>query len=243
MEIKDILNREIKVASDEGIVEGYASVWGEPPDTYGDITVRGAFAESIAAGHPAFLWQHQMEKPIGGVLEMHEDEHGLFGRWQLDLDTEPGEYAFKMMKRGRVKGLSIGYQTLDADYSEDGQIRFLKKVWLPEVSSVTIPAASRATLTSVKTDLPFHVLLKQVQDVLTLAAHEAQALADRRGADHRSLNDRHIAAIEALLPEAKALVAALDALRVVTPDAEALASEMTLRLNLARARLALRRTG
>lgn len=231
---------EFKGVTDEGIIEGYASTWGEPPDHQGDVVVRGAFTKSLQRITPQFFWQHKSDTIIGGFLDAKEDDHGLFTRWQLDLDTEPGNYAYKMISRGRVKSFSIGYVAVEKEFK--GTTRYLKTLDFLENSPVTFPANERATITGVKNDVPFHVLLEQVHSGIALAVAEAKALAGRRAADGRSLNDRHIAAIEALLPEAKALVGELDGLRVVPPDAEAEAAEMAFRLQLARKRLGYART-
>lgn len=233
---------DIKAVGDQGIIEGWASVFGGKPDSYGDIVVKGAFADSIKSRTPKFLWQHDLSTPIGKTLSLEETDYGLFGKWQL-AKTKSATDAYELIKEGLTDGLSIGYYTKESEYDADGH-RLLQKVDLLEVSAVTIGANDRALITGVKSDVPFHMLLKQVQDAIALAAGEAKALAERREADGRSLNDRHIAAIEALLPEAKALVAELDGLRVVPPDAEARAAEMELlrmRARLTRAR-AQRRT-
>lgn len=222
METKDFALLELKAISDEGIAEGYASKWGGPPDSYGDIIVKGAFADSLLTREPAFLWQHKVDTPIGGVLELREDDQGLYGKWQVDLDTPSGDYAFKMMKRGRVRGLSIGFITKEADYGED-DTRFIKKLDLYEISSVTIPAKDTAILTAVKTNVPFTQLLEQAAEVLRTVAREAQALHDRRAAANRArpLNDQHTQAIEDYLAEAKALHEGLSALVVAGTEAKA----------------------
>lgn len=245
MDRKDISLQhvELKTKDDQGIIEGWASVFGGPPDSYGDIIVRGAFADSLKQRTPKFLWQHDMTKPIGKVLSLEETDYGLYGRWQL-AKTAQAQEAYELMKEGLVDGLSIGYHTEDSEVNPDGD-RLLKKLNLLEISGVTIPAKDTALITGVKSDVPFHMLLKQVQDAIALAVAEAKALTERRAADGRSLNDRHIAAIEALLPEAKALVGELDVLRVVPPDAEAKAAGMELlrmRARIEQARRARRRT-
>src|SRR3990172_12417972 len=60
-------------------VEGYANVFGVK-DLVGDIVHPGAFAKTLVerGGEIKFLWQHDVAEPIGRMLEMHEDAHGLF---------------------------------------------------------------------------------------------------------------------------------------------------------------------
>jgi HK97 family phage prohead protease len=129
-------------------IAGYASVFGDPPDWYGDVIVPGAFAESIATRATKFLYEHR--EPIGKQLEIREDDRGLFGRWTI-IDTRAGTDAYKLAKGGVLDSLSIGYMTLEAEFAEDGT-RVLKKVDLFEVSAVAIPANTNA-ITDVKADI------------------------------------------------------------------------------------------
>ena len=55
------------------------------------------------------------------------------------------------MRKGIVKGLSIGYGTVREDFS--GKVRLLKDLDLYEVSLVTIPMNPAAQVTAVKSQL------------------------------------------------------------------------------------------
>jgi HK97 family phage prohead protease len=230
---------EIKATGGEGIIEGWASVFGGPPDTYGDVVVRGAFADSLKRRTPKFLWQHDMAKPIGKVLSLEETDYGLYGRWQL-AKTQQAQEAYELMKDGLVDGLSIGFFPEESEISPDGD-RLLKKIDLLEISGVTIGANDRALIASVKTDQPLHVLLKQATEALGVGVREAKALHERRAAEGRSLNDQTNAALDEFLSAAEAALE-LRALRVVPPDAEAEAAEMDLLRLRARLIAARRRT-
>jgi hypothetical protein len=127
-------------------IAGYASTFGGEPDAYGDVIVKGAFLESLARRAPKHLYEHF--EPIGKTLEIHEDEHGLVGRWSI-VDTTVGTDAYKLAKAGVLDSMSIGYMAVDYEYREDG-VRLLKKVDLFEVSSVAIPANVHAVITDVK---------------------------------------------------------------------------------------------
>jgi HK97 family phage prohead protease len=232
-------------------VAGYASTFGGEPDSYGDVVARGAFSASIAKRLPKFFYQHY--EPIGGCLSIEEDEKGLFGRWFI-VDTTAGTDAHKLAKSGAIDSLSIGFRTLESDYNEDG-VRILRKVDLFEVSLVAIPANDNAVVTSVKSldGLPFDVLCKRVAGFLNHGAAEAKALHARRAAEKppRDLNERHQAAIDAVLAEAEAWLTDLKALRepqpadvaavvasLSDPPDEAKADEgLKLRLELTRRRL------
>ena len=129
-EVKEI----VSVADGGWEIAGYASTFGGEPDAYGDVIVKGAFAESIAKRPTKFLVEHA--EPIGKQLEIREDDAGLWGRWSI-VDTQAGTDAYKLAKAGVLDSLSIGYVTLEADYDANG-VRLLKKVDLFEVSAVAI---------------------------------------------------------------------------------------------------------
>jgi HK97 family phage prohead protease len=228
---------ELKAASSGWEVAGYASTFGGQPDSYGDIVAKGAFADSLLTRpNVRLLWQHDMAEPIGKVISLKEDEKGLLGHWSL-VPTDIGTKAHQLLTAGLVDSLSIGFLTKDAEYNNDGT-RVLKAVDLFEVSLVTVPANTNAIVTSFKSDVPFTVLLKQASEVLQLVLREAEALHTRRAAEHRTLNDTHLATFADLVAEAEALHQRMRA-PVVPPQAAAEAAELALRLELARRKLAL----
>lgn len=156
----------IKMASlsDDGVFEGYGSVFGGEPDSYGEIVAKGAFTESLAKlkslGRTVpVLWQHRSAEPIGVYEEIREDEHGLFVRGRLLIkEVARAAEAFALIKAGAVTGLSIGYWVVDATYDKATDIRLLKKLDLSEVSLVTFPAKDDARVESVKFKLAHGVL-------------------------------------------------------------------------------------
>jgi HK97 family phage prohead protease len=231
--------QELKASGDGWEVAGYASTFGGTPDTYGDIVAKGAFLDSIAKRKTKLLWQHELAKPIGKQLDLKEDDHGLFGRWSI-LPTTTGKEAHELLKAELVDSMSIGFTTEEADWNEDGT-RVLRRIELFEVSLVTIPANASAVITSFKApdDIPFIPLLRRAQEAVRVAGGEAQALHQRRQASGRSLNDKHLAAIEQLATEVETLLAELRAVMDVSPHAEATAAEIEqIRARLLTARLA-----
>jgi len=146
---------ELKATNDEtGEFEGYLSVFGNV-DSYKDVVDRGSFSKTIKEAKSKqepflfpILWQHNPHEPIGGFLEMSEDSRGLFVKGQLDLDIEPGKRAYSGMKKGYLRGLSIGYETVKDGWEKD--IRHLKEIRLYEGSVVTFPANTAAQVDQVK---------------------------------------------------------------------------------------------
>jgi len=135
---------EIKAAGDDGMVEGYGSVFGNE-DSYGDIVAPGAFVVSLAehaakGTAPAMLWQHKADWPVGKWTEVAEDGRGLRMRCKLNLKTSRGIEAYEHLKAGDISGMSIGFMTKAYAWDEDKSIRTLTAVDLWEVSLVTFPA-------------------------------------------------------------------------------------------------------
>ncbi len=177
---------KIKSVSDSGEFEGYASVF-DVVDSYGDVVVKGAFKNTLDAWKkredlPPVLWQHQMSEPIGPFIEMREDEHGLFVRGKLLIDDDPlARRALAHMKAGSVKGMSIGYIVVDAEYHKQDDLYYLKEIDLWEASIVTFPANTEAKITEVKQSLRKgeipspSTIEKALRDVMGFSQKQAKA--------------------------------------------------------------------
>lgn len=153
MEIKQLrIVAELK-ADEQGVIDGYGSIFGNV-DSYGDIVAKGAFARTLADADavkrmPAMLWQHNPDEPIGVWSAMREDAKGLYVKGQL-ADTQRGREALTLTKMGALTGLSIGYSTVKFEYDQAKDIRTLVDVDLWEVSPVTFPANDKARISAVK---------------------------------------------------------------------------------------------
>lgn len=197
-------------------IAGYASTFGGEPDSYGDVIVAGAFAESIAKRATKLLYEHM--EPIGKQLHIEENDAGLFGRWSI-VDTRAGEDAYKLAKAGVLDSLSIGYFTLDADYREDG-IRLLRKVDLFEVSCVAIPANKHAVITDVKSR-PFDCHFADVRVAVREWLERVRSGSDLRAAKGREpLTAERRAALEAMSGSLRLTADEMDALLVPPPAPE-----------------------
>lgn len=153
--------------SDKGVISGYGSTFGGKPDSYGDIINEGAFSETLKNGGRngsgiAMLWQHDARQPIGTWSEIVENSKGLKVTGQLALGVQQADEAFILLKMNALNGLSIGWDFLrdaNGDPYENSYervekakryLRYLKRLELWEISPVTFPANTRATITSVK---------------------------------------------------------------------------------------------
>ena len=135
--------------------EGHGSVFGNV-DFGGDIVLPGAFKRSLAqhktAGTlPVMFWMHQPDQVPGVWHEMAEDSKGLYVRGEL-ADTQLGNEVHTLLKMKAVRGLSIGYRTIDSEYDKDGN-RKLKEVDLWEVSPVSLAMNPLARVEGVKSRL------------------------------------------------------------------------------------------
>lgn len=143
---------EIKEITDSGVIEGYASVFGNV-DYGGDKVVSGAFSEGLinaaAEGRKIkMLWQHDPSKPIGVWDELTEDSVGLRVKGTMVMEVALAREAHALMKAGAIGGLSIGYRTIRS--KPEGNKRILEKVDVFEVSPVTFPMNGSAKIMAIK---------------------------------------------------------------------------------------------
>jgi HK97 family phage prohead protease len=102
------------------------------------------------------LSQHDPKSPIGHVTHATPNANGIPVTIKLVQWDEPGDLknrldtAWGEIKSGLVRGLSIGFAPVEYSYLEDtGGIRFSKWSWL-ELSAVTIPANTDASIATIK---------------------------------------------------------------------------------------------
>lgn len=140
----------VKSNQEEGIIEGYASVFNIS-DSEDDVILPGAFVDSQAK-EVKFLWQHIAEEPIGQILMMYEDDVGLYIKVQLILNVKRACEAYALVKSGVLNGLSIGYiPTSYEDVAKDDKYsRYIKKIDLKEISLVTFPVNKEAKIINIK---------------------------------------------------------------------------------------------
>jgi uncharacterized protein len=190
---------EVRSTGENGEIEGYGSVFGVK-DSYDEIVAPGAFSSSLtehrAAGTmPAMLWQHDPSEPIGVWLDMVEDEKGLRVKGQIVLETERGKAAYALLKKGALKGLSIGFVSRQWAWDEAAEVRTLIAVDLWEVSLVTFPANGAAMIDSVKSTVGRITAPKDAEKILREAGFskaDATALVSgvmRLGEERREAAD------------------------------------------------------
>lgn len=147
---------EIKGMDDEGVFEGYGSIYGNV-DLGDDVVVKGACGQSLAAhkaagSMPAMLWYHSPRDIPGVWTEMEENGKGVYAKGRFLMDTQLGRETYSRAKAKALRGLSIGYSAEDYAYEKvkGRQIRMLKRIGLHEVSLVTFPMNPKALIGTVK---------------------------------------------------------------------------------------------
>ena len=123
----------------DGIVTGYASVFGVP-DLGRDTVLPGAFAQSLARRGPGgvrMLWQHDPAEPIGRWLSLEEDAHGLRVTGRLNGQVQRAREIAALISEGALDGLSIGFRALAARPERGGRTLVALDLW--EISLVTFP--------------------------------------------------------------------------------------------------------
>lgn len=145
---------EVKALSDREF-DGHGSVF-KNIDLGGDIVLPGAFKRSLAehkeeGSLPQMFWMHDPSRVPGKWLDMSEDKKGLVVKGVL-ADTDLGNEIHTLLKMEAVRGLSIGYRTLDQDFDKDGN-RLIKEAELWEVSIVSLPMNPKAQIQHVKSRL------------------------------------------------------------------------------------------
>ena len=132
-----------------GVVSGYGSIFGNL-DSDNDIIEKGAYKRTIKNNgkRVKYIYNHQIDKPIGKMKELYEDEKGLGFVAEVPKTTF-GKEVLELMKYGVIDENSVGIMPIKKDTDDDG-IRRIKEVKLYEISAVTLAANDQAKILEVK---------------------------------------------------------------------------------------------
>ena len=160
---KELLDFNLEVKQDDvednGKFRGMVSPFGGKGDAGGDIVSPGAFTNTLKRGGRngngiPFLFNHDRDSILGTWDDFAEEKRGLIGTGQFELETQLGKEKHILTRKGAIKGLSIGFNTITFEIIDKGRgkprTRILKEIELWEVSLVTFPMQTRATVTDVK---------------------------------------------------------------------------------------------
>ena len=164
MKIKQV-TVAMKAGPEDGLNEGeflvYPSTFTKTPDSYGDIVLPGAFAETIAEWKASGnvlpgLYGHRLDDPdyfVAGAIDMGEDEHGWWVKGAFDMESPKGPQVYRLVKGKRISQLSFAYDVLEGGFAtneEDGDVYELRKLKVYEFSFVPIGANQDTSIVAVK---------------------------------------------------------------------------------------------
>lgn len=143
--------------NDSLTIEGYFAVFDsnyEIFDGMSESIAPGAFSSSIA-GDIRALVNHDTTLVLGrtkaGTLQLREDNHGLWGR--IDINPKDGDAMnlYERVKRGDVNQCSFGFDIREeeTEFHPDGSVHWtIKDVDLYEVSCCTFPAYEETNISA-----------------------------------------------------------------------------------------------
>lgn len=145
----DLLVKDVDTK--QGIVTGYFSAFNIK-DSDGDIIRPGAFRKSIEEWFPKgrikHLLNHDIQKPIGDVQVLKEDDYGLYYESKIGKNFVAQDF-LKMVESNLIKEHSIGFSVVREQKSGDANEIFDIKLY--EGSSLTAWGANEFTpLTGLK---------------------------------------------------------------------------------------------
>jgi len=137
--------------SDEGVVEGYIAVWGTV-DSYMSEFQRGSFAKTISerGNRIKLLFNHNEESVIGKVIEIREDDTGVFVRAKVTMAVQQANDVLALIKDNVIDTFSFGFRAVKQTFRSG--VRVITEVKLYEVSPVVFEANENAVITGVRKD-------------------------------------------------------------------------------------------
>jgi HK97 family phage prohead protease len=173
-----------------GIIKGYGSYFGNK-DSDNDVIMKGAYKKTIAENgdRVKYLYQHDMNQPIGKMVELYEDDKGLVFTAEI-AKTQLGMDVVELMKTGVITENSVGIMPIQKQNKDN--YREITEVKLYEVSAVTLAANDQAKILDVKGNIDVNKLSKRYDNLCKLI---------RKG----SISDEMGFAIEAELLKLKSL--------------------------------------
>lgn len=147
------------------VIWGYASVYGIA-DRHNDIINKDSILGQ--ANEIKFLWQHDLNKPIGIIESLFQDDYGLQIKGIINCATITGNEAVSLIKQGAINGLSIGFNIMEYYYDSCGA-RVITKAELLEISLVTFPANKYAVINYKDKDQysPLSIALENLEEKIS----------------------------------------------------------------------------
>ena len=103
-----------------------------------------------------------MDDVIGKIIELKEDERGLWFRAKISNTTKGRDLA-ELIQDEAINEISIGYRSIVWEIDEVRNVRMLKEVQLYEISFVSRAANPQAVIQT--TEIKSEVQEKKVEDM------------------------------------------------------------------------------
>lgn len=165
---------DVKASSrDDGTIVGIAST--PELDRVGDVLIPTGAKYQLPI---PLLWQHKHDKPIGHVTQAKITSRGIEVVGKIAVGaTDEIDNVYKLVRAGLVQGLSVGFRALEQP--EVTRTGLLYKSWeLMELSVVTLPCNTGATITAVKSACGVASVLN---DVIPLVSAHSGSVPLRSG--------------------------------------------------------------
>lgn len=137
--------------AEQRVITGIAT--SASTDLYGDVVEPDGAEFKLPL---PLLWQHDSEQPIGQVFAATSTKDGIEIQARIAQTDVPGalkdrlDMAWQSIAMKLVRGLSIGFKPIEESYDKiTGGFHYLKWMWL-ELSTVTIPANTDASIQTIK---------------------------------------------------------------------------------------------
>lgn len=144
-----------KLGEPSGVISAYLTTFGNA-DVVNDIMAKGSLDSFISKFDPEakklpMFYEHDHTSIIGEWTDLKSDSRGVVGTGVLYTETTKGADVYKLMKRGAVSSVSIGFRSSDYVKNDEGG-RTFNEIELVETSVVLNPANDQAQVVSVKSD-------------------------------------------------------------------------------------------
>lgn len=168
---------ELKAVDESGNFEGYAAVFNNV-DLGDDVIQAGAFTrvKTTRGGKLKLALYHDLTRLVGAA-DYTQDDHGLLLKGQVNLNVSYARDGYELMKAGILDSMSIGFNTIKADFEERAgrRVRIIKEAELWEASFVPFGMNPEAQVLSVKSDI--RVFEKALRERMGLSQKEAATVA------------------------------------------------------------------
>ncbi|PUA43461.1 HK97 family phage prohead protease [Pseudomonas protegens] len=168
---------ELKSVDDAGNFEAYAAVFNNV-DLGDDVIMPGAFTrvKAMRNGKLKLALYHDLTRLVGAA-DYVQDDHGLLLKGQVNLNVSYARDAYELMKADILDSMSIGFNTIKADFEERAgrRVRLIKEAELWEASFVPFGMNPEAQVLSVKSDI--RLFEKALRERMGLSQKEAAAVA------------------------------------------------------------------